>query len=45
VESLLLFVTELAVSAQQNLQEAGQVFFTELLCDAAHARTLVCGNL
>ena len=45
VESLLLLVAELAVGAQQDLQEAGQVFLAEFFRHAGDARALVGRDL
>ena len=45
METLLLLVAQVGMGAQHDLQEARQVFFAELLGDAADAGAFVGGNL
>ena len=45
MEALLLLVAQVAVRAQHDLQEAGEVFFTEAFRHARHSLALVGRNL
>src|SRR5579864_3756 len=45
MEALLLFVSELAMSAQHDLQVAGEVFFPKKIRDPCDAFALFAGNL
>src|SRR5208337_5000925 len=45
VEALLLFVSQVGMGAQHDLQEACEIFFAETLGDARDSRSLVGRNL